>query len=586
MVYQKNEKGYALIIVLFAIVFITIITAVFMRGALNNAAQEKTMDNNNLAIVAAESGIDYYSFELKKAYDEKELNSLLTNLLKNAVQDMIDKKKTSIDYNEIQEKLADRVIDNLIDIIRRIDLKQQNNTYDMSDDYEHILLIESTVPGRENVITPLISEQNLENGQTKITLTGKALGKQKNVDNQKDLAFVLAFYIPNIELLVDGNLDEDDNSNGFDDILIPKDICKNTVKIENENCLFLTNKTSDLEYITKKSLVYLNGDYSGWKSVKIEDSTFRMANMTSGSYFDIRDSNFYVKGNLSKHGNTKLQDSTTYIGGNFAESGSIDFQKSNITIGGMFGYQSSQNNKIQDSVMKVGLDFNSPNLVTIQGTHLTVGGMMKFNSGGILEYSNLKIGEELNAPSKLYTKNSQLAIGRYLQLNSGADFQDTKMIIGSYLNSPQVLDIKKSEISIGDYLQINTPSKFRGANISIGGKFGSPVKIEIQDSSLRTSVADIGALNLQNSKFCAETFKVRDLNMQNSKIYYVNSSSHTGKDIIKLSKQDFEETCKFYLKLDDPKQPTDGLQKPEVPQAPDADIKWEDYKPNLENVTY
>lgn len=58
---RKNEQGYALLLVLFLVVFIMAISAVFMRGALSNAKQEKTVDQNHLSVVAAEMGVEYYT---------------------------------------------------------------------------------------------------------------------------------------------------------------------------------------------------------------------------------------------------------------------------------------------------------------------------------------------------------------------------------------------------------------------------------------------------------------------------------------------------------------------------------------------
>ena len=45
--------GYALLIVLFFVVFIMIVSALFMRGSISNAKQERLVDNNNLAFNAA-----------------------------------------------------------------------------------------------------------------------------------------------------------------------------------------------------------------------------------------------------------------------------------------------------------------------------------------------------------------------------------------------------------------------------------------------------------------------------------------------------------------------------------------------------
>jgi len=62
---RKNEQGYALLIVLFLVVFIMSVSSVFMRGAISNAKQEQIVDTNNMAVVAAEMGIKYYVNDIK-----------------------------------------------------------------------------------------------------------------------------------------------------------------------------------------------------------------------------------------------------------------------------------------------------------------------------------------------------------------------------------------------------------------------------------------------------------------------------------------------------------------------------------------
>ncbi|WP_432358372.1 hypothetical protein [Sporosarcina sp. UB5] len=65
---MENEKGYALLVVLFLIVFIMTVSALFMRGSLSNAKQEQRVDQNHLSVVAAEMGVDYYKSQFLNAY--------------------------------------------------------------------------------------------------------------------------------------------------------------------------------------------------------------------------------------------------------------------------------------------------------------------------------------------------------------------------------------------------------------------------------------------------------------------------------------------------------------------------------------
>ena len=63
---SKNEKGYALIVVLLIIVLFLGLTATFMAGSLNHAKQERVVDTGNQAVAAAEMGTIYYSADFER----------------------------------------------------------------------------------------------------------------------------------------------------------------------------------------------------------------------------------------------------------------------------------------------------------------------------------------------------------------------------------------------------------------------------------------------------------------------------------------------------------------------------------------
>lgn len=54
-----NDRGYALLIVLFTIIIFLSMSAVFMSASLNHVKQEQTVDQKNQAVVAAELGVKY-----------------------------------------------------------------------------------------------------------------------------------------------------------------------------------------------------------------------------------------------------------------------------------------------------------------------------------------------------------------------------------------------------------------------------------------------------------------------------------------------------------------------------------------------
>lgn len=70
MKYMRNERGYALLVVLLLIVLFLGFAATFMAGSLNNARQEKTIDISNQSVAAAEMGVLYYSTDFERTLDQ------------------------------------------------------------------------------------------------------------------------------------------------------------------------------------------------------------------------------------------------------------------------------------------------------------------------------------------------------------------------------------------------------------------------------------------------------------------------------------------------------------------------------------
>ena len=253
---------------------------------------------------------------------------------------------------------------------------------------------------------------------------------------------------------------------------------------------------------------------------------------------------------------------------------------------------STGESEIEDSFMLVGSNFDSPSKIKIQKTHLTIGGTMLFNSGGISKISSLKIASDLTAPSKLYIQNSKLTIGGKLLLNTGADIENSEMIVGSDVSTSTPLKLKDSNIIIGGNLKLTNQSDWLGANVKIVGNLTSPNGIKIQSSTIITKSTELGTLNLQKTKFCAEDFNVKqNLTLdKESEIYYLKTSTHKDKNnqIKQLSKAEFDVMCSYNLTIEDPilpkkpKQPGESQQKPNSPD----DILWYEYEPKLEKVTY
>ena len=62
---MSNQRGYALLIVLFTIIIFLSISGTILSASLNHATQEKTINENNQAYVAAEMGVKIISTEIQ-----------------------------------------------------------------------------------------------------------------------------------------------------------------------------------------------------------------------------------------------------------------------------------------------------------------------------------------------------------------------------------------------------------------------------------------------------------------------------------------------------------------------------------------
>lgn len=79
----ENENGYALLVVLLVVVLSLGFSATFLKGSLNHATQERTVDTSNQSVAAAEMGVLYYTASFEKELElelleiQKEINERL-----------------------------------------------------------------------------------------------------------------------------------------------------------------------------------------------------------------------------------------------------------------------------------------------------------------------------------------------------------------------------------------------------------------------------------------------------------------------------------------------------------------------------
>ncbi|QGS69015.1 hypothetical protein CV093_13220 [Oceanobacillus sp. 143] len=140
----KNEQGYALLVVVLMVVLVLGFSTFFMSASLSNAKQEQKVDQQNLAVVAAEMGVDYYTNAITNEYFNQ-----IDDLFKFGESE-IEKIKGQVDsedYSHIRTKVRDKLKYNLENYIIINLLGRSISTFDNSDYF--FLLDEITVEKKD-----------------------------------------------------------------------------------------------------------------------------------------------------------------------------------------------------------------------------------------------------------------------------------------------------------------------------------------------------------------------------------------------------------------------------------------------------
>ncbi|WP_394119731.1 hypothetical protein [Planococcus donghaensis] len=104
----ESENGYALLVVLLVVVLSLGFSATFLKGSLNHATQERTVDTSNQSVAAAEMGVLYYTSSFEKELElelldiQKEINERL-DVLKQCVGCDFESEIRVLNQNKIDE---------------------------------------------------------------------------------------------------------------------------------------------------------------------------------------------------------------------------------------------------------------------------------------------------------------------------------------------------------------------------------------------------------------------------------------------------------------------------------------------------
>lgn len=603
---KYNENGYALLIVLFAIVFITVVTAVFMRGALSNAMQGQTLDKNNLVVVSAEAGVDYYTWNLKQLYDEGLLEAKFTRLVNEAIA-----SKKTVDYDAIQHKIVSDFEKDLISHTDKLKAKGESKLF---NEYTHKLTTATVKMDKKERTTYLIVDGTVEG---KLPEAGKV--------KTKDLQFELRFTFPRV-FTADGSSpsDPDDPKDETGSLIImpilkspktpldpdipiaisrPATECRSSGNlIENQQCR--TSSISEANYKINKSGVYIDNTLKSWGNVQLENSSMNIRGDFTPASILMGDTQMVAGGEITAYqsiniNKSKIQANELNNSGGTATisnthmniSNKLEFQKSNVenSIIHTQSYKANDQANFNKTDLKVKTTYNSggasfTNSILEIGTKLDTGGGLFYAegsdvlihgdahtaNGSTIKNSVMKIGGYFLHTSKpLDAQNSDIYVGGKVTATNGTNFEHVNMIVKGGYESSTKFKLDNTKLIINNTLSLSNGGELENSLLT-AGKITSSTPLQLKGSLMASDYLNSDILRLDNSKVCTKELNVRDLGMNiNSKIYYQDKTNKTGSNIIKLAPEEFEKKC--------------GIQTGSTPEEP-GKIDWK--APVVDKVIY
>ncbi|WP_432355787.1 hypothetical protein [Sporosarcina sp. A2] len=492
----RNEQGYALLIVLLLIVFLTILTAVFLRGSISNARQEKSIDYSHLTVVAAESGVDYYKTKFSNEYFEKieNLQLFAESELEARLIDINGKRRKPIteDYVlvriEVVGKLKEYLSNLNIGLIKTpITLRANKDKFVFKIDPDRDIVIEIT-------------------GDYSVRVSGSVLGLSEAGGKRKSLTYEQLFNVPSFDPSV---VSEGSNSDKTDDMVIkdwtypiesqPSKVCPNQEELEGENCYVDKDNGQIIE--SEDSIVYFPLGYK-FKELEIEESRVHINGdliITSkkndkddddDEELDVEESILAVDGNVKVPGDIEFEDSEVYISKNLTASDDIEIQKSKL---------------------------------------VRIGGTLETSKDLKVKKSNLDIN------TKRTPNHSSSVLG-------SLDMQDSKFSLYGAFNVKKNFDLKDSGMLVEGSMSVGDPYKYEtkfqnGILYVIGSLNLMGKKIELQDDS---TICVHGSAAIGPSVSLSK----------NSRIYYYGSLAFYGSDedkkkVILVESQQLNQYCKM-----------------------------------------
>lgn len=443
-----NQRGYALLIVLFLIVFIMTVTTVFLSSSVSNAKQEKEVDVNHLSVVAAEMGIEYYKSKYENYFNKDKVGIWEKNY-----SEFSNKRKVILNNDKLSEKYKEEEIieasnhyeeNTAIEILSKL---QYLNDFDRSRDTKKNEINFSSLKFlKDNTDGPYVSFRETNNGKKEyfIRVFGKVEGKYKS-GRERQLTLDLIFWIPP---MIDQN--EKNNqmpSDLFDNpmtFLNPLPLNKCDSNFSKSPCL--ADKNTNILNAIGKTIYYdghkgwngaINKDFGGlsiYIEKKIENLMLKGSSnisIYSKEDFYLKQAESLTKSTIVTNSNLKtdklypLKESTVHVKGSLIFTNKIDIRNSSVFIGNDMKVEGNGNTDVifDNSNVFITNNFSHPKGKTeINGKSLVcVGNNFIFDSK-----KNITIEKD----SKLYITNM-------IENNSN---------VRTYLNDGRIEIVKPEEL--------------------------------------------------------------------------------------------------------------------------------------------
>jgi hypothetical protein len=350
MKYLKNNEGYALLLVLFVIVFLISVSTIVVNGSLNHSKQEVTTDINNQAVVAAEMGVDYF-----KVLGEIEYNNIKFhhyNLLINEINDYYTSPEFTT-HSDIQKEQKVKIIkdDYLINIgeaindyytnfNQRITVKDQIY-YELGNSGQDIpsyhidadkVVIKINVKGiSNNKVSNLKFDMNITSPTLVITPVEPIVSK-----------WVPPSFLEMEKIILDPSANGASNK-CVDSLVNITCLGDNLLdlKLLNNTTVFTTDYnygTGNINYSLKKSTFYNNGTWELHNAIGMSDVTVFSNDDVTVKNIDASSTYFQIKGDFTGE-QVELSNSTFNLIGDFVATKHFYAVNTNLCVEGSINLQ-------------------------------------------------------------------------------------------------------------------------------------------------------------------------------------------------------------------------------------------------------